>query len=312
MPSSPVSPKPLRSTVLGALLGLLFGIAAALVRNSLDRRLRDASQIKETLDLPVVGTVRIEALGNAAYVPNGRGPMTDQDVESFRILRTNLEFLDVDQPDQVDRRDEPAARGGQVDGGRVARGRLRRVGASARCSSSATCGGPSLPSGCRSSAPRAHRLPRRPGHRRARSCRSCTLSEAEHPAEGPRRRFGVERSRRANSWSSPRARSPSDPAELLGSRRFRDFLEQVVAAYDMVVLDTPPLLSVSDTLEIVPLVDSVVLCIRADQTTRDQARAVKDALAHLPPRTTGIVVTGLKPGREQDYGYYSYAYYGES
>ena len=48
------------------------------------------------------------------------------------------------------------------------------------------------------------------------------------------------------------------------------------------------------------------------QTTRDQARAVKDALAHLPERTSGIVVTGLKPGREHDYGYYSYAYYGES
>ena len=102
------------------------------------------------------------------------------------------------------------------------------------------------------------------------------------------------------------------PAELLGSRRFRDFLDQVVAAYDIVVLDAPPLLSVSDTLEIVPLVDSVLLCIRADQTTRDQARAVKDALARLPERTTAIVVTGLKRGREHDYGYYSHAYYGES
>jgi len=54
-----------------------------------------------------------------------------------------------------------------------------------------------------------------------------------------------------------------------------------------------------------------LLNIRADQTTRDEARAVKDALAHLPERTTGIVVTGLKPGREHDYGYYSHEYYGE-
>jgi len=53
------------------------------------------------------------------------------------------------------------------------------------------------------------------------------------------------------------------------------------------------------------------LRIRADQTTRDEARAVKDALAHLPERTTGIVVTGIKPGREHDYGYYSHEYYGE-
>ena len=54
-----------------------------------------------------------------------------------------------------------------------------------------------------------------------------------------------------------------------------------------------------------------LLCIRADHTSRDEARAVKDALAHLPERTTGIVVTGLKPGREHDYGYYSHEYYGE-
>jgi Mrp family chromosome partitioning ATPase len=95
------------------------------------------------------------------------------------------------------------------------------------------------------------------------------------------------------------------PAELLGSKRFQTFLQEITAAYDTVVIDTPPLLSVSDTLEIVPLADSVLLCIRADQTTRDQARAVQDALARLPERTTAVVVTGLKPGREHDYGYYS-------
>ncbi len=98
------------------------------------------------------------------------------------------------------------------------------------------------------------------------------------------------------------------PAELLGSRRFREFLAEVSAEYDIVIIDTPPLLSVSDTLEIIPLADSVLLCIRVDQTTRDQARAVKEALSHLPERTTGVVITGLKPGRESDYGYYSYAY----
>ena len=310
VPDAPASPKPLRSTIFGGLIGLMLGIGLAFVRDSLDRRLRDSTEIQETLDLPVVGMVRIEALGNAAYVPNGRGPMTDQDVESFRILRTNLEFLDVDNPIKSVLVTSPLPEEG------------KSTVAASLAAANAASGKRTLLVECdlrRPSLPERLSIKRSPGlsdYLAGKASASeilqvVTLSEGEVASNG-----------RASDHPPPAiaagklvviaAGSQSvRPAELLGSRRFRDFLEQVVAAYDTVVLDSPPLLSVSDTLEIVPLVDSVLLCIRADQTTRDQARAVKDALAHLPERTSGIVVTGLKPGREHDYGYYSYAYYGE-
>jgi len=74
------------------------------------------------------------------------------------------------------------------------------------------------------------------------------------------------------------------------------------------VLDCTPLLSVGDALQLVPRVDGVVLCVRAEQTTREQARAARQALEHFPDRPIGVVVTGVKPGHELDYGYYSYAY----
>jgi succinoglycan biosynthesis transport protein ExoP len=98
------------------------------------------------------------------------------------------------------------------------------------------------------------------------------------------------------------------PAELLASKRFAAFLDQVREAYDVVVLDCTPLLSVGDALQLVPRVDGVVLCVRAEQTTREQARAARQALEHFPDRPIGVVVTGVKPGHELDYGYYSYAY----
>ena len=313
VPTSPASPKPVRNTILGGLFGLLLGIGVAFVRDALDRRLRDSTEIQETLDLPVVGMVRVEALGNAAYVPNGRGPMTDQDVESFRILRTNLEFLDVDTPITSVLVTSPLPEEGKstvaasLAAANAAAGKrtllvecdLRRPSLSARLSINRSPGLSDYLAGQAA----AHEI-----------LQVVTLSQSDPVPNGRAKGKAASSTVEASAGKLVVIAAGSHsirPAELLGSQRFREFLEQVVAAYDTVVIDTPPLLSVSDTLEIVPLVDSVLLCIRADQTTRDQARAVKAALAHLPERTTGIVVTGLKPGRENDYGYYSYAYYGE-
>ena len=103
----------------------------------------------------------------------------------------------------------------------------------------------------------------------------------------------------AGSWA-PR------PAELLGSERFHDFLENVARLYDLVICDCAPLLPVGDTLELIPQVDAALICIRLDQTTHEQALAAKAAIEHFPERPTGVVVTGVRPGREgYYYGYYS-------
>jgi non-specific protein-tyrosine kinase len=97
-----------------------------------------------------------------------------------------------------------------------------------------------------------------------------------------------------------------EPAELLASRRFKEFIDQVREVYDLVVLDCAPLLPVGDSLEVIPHADGVLLCVRLDQTTREQARAAKAAIEHLPERPVGLVLTGLRPGREgYYYGYYS-------
>lgn len=311
VPSSPASPKPIRSTVFGGLFGLMLGIGLAFVRDSLDRRLRDSSEIQEALDLPVVGSVRVEALGNAAYVANGRGPMTDQDVESFRILRTNIEFLDVDRPIKSILVTSPLPQEGKST---VAASLAAANAAAGKRTLLVEC---DLRRPCLSGRLAVNRSPGLSDYLAGQAgpadiVQIVALSEGGISANGRNDAAQTIPEADAGKLAVIAAGSQSiRPAELLGSQRFRTFLEEITAAYDTVVIDTPPLLSVSDTLEIVPLVDGILLCIRADQTTRDQARAVKGALAHLPERTTAIVVTGLKPGREHDYGYYSYAYYGE-
>jgi len=314
VPSSPASPKPVRSTVFGGLIGFMLGIGLAFARDSLDRRLRDSNDVQETLDLPVVGSVRVDALGGAAYVPNGRGPMADQDIESFRILRANIAFLDADRPIKSILVTSPQPGEGKstvaasLAAAHAAAGKrtlliecdLRRPCLADRLSINRS---PGLSDYLVGQAEPADVLQvvTLTGQGGARSGNNGGNGDAEPIVEADAGRLVVI----AAGSQSVR------PAELLGSMRFRGFLEEAAAAYDTVVIDTPPLLSVSDTLEIVPLADSILLCIRADQTTRDQARAVKDALAHLPERTTAVVITGLKPGRESDYGYYSHAYASE-
>ena len=86
-------------------------------------------------------------------------------------------------------------------------------------------------------------------------------------------------------------------------------MRQVVEVYDVVIIDSSPLLPVADTLEMLPYVDGAVICVRESKTTRGEARAVKTVLQRFPELATGVVVTGIKPSRSDDAIYaYPYSY----
>jgi Mrp family chromosome partitioning ATPase len=92
----------------------------------------------------------------------------------------------------------------------------------------------------------------------------------------------------------------------------RELLADVTSAYDLVILDTPPLLPVGDTLGLLPGAGAVILCVRSGQTTRDQIQAASEALGRVQPAVSGLVVTGVRArddaGGQGLYPYrYSYA-----
>ena len=305
VPDAPASPKPLRDAIFGLFIGLLLAIVIAFVRHSLDRRLRDSQEVQEELDLPVLGFIRQNALGHAAYVSNGRGYMPEQDVESFRVLRTNLEFFDVDNPPRCIAVTSPLPQEGKST---VAASLAMSFAAAGRRVLLVEC---DLRRPCFAERLSIDAKPGLSDHLGGQASReqvvqTVALSEGVQPATAP----GTARlDGQLGSIDVVTAGTHCErPGELLGSERFRTFIDEVCGAYDFVVVDTPPVLAVADTLKILPLMEGVLVCIRADQTTRDQARAFKIALGNLPERSTGLVITGLKPGRESDYGYYSSEY----
>ncbi|HET8668507.1 MAG TPA: polysaccharide biosynthesis tyrosine autokinase, partial [Terriglobales bacterium] len=86
---------------------------------------------------------------------------------------------------------------------------------------------------------------------------------------------------------------PPQPAELLGSNRMFELLEQWRHEYDHVVIDTPPVLSVTDAVILSVRVDSVLLVIRSAQTTKSAMRRARNILLQVNARLSGVVLNGI-------------------
>ena len=321
-PSGPSSPHKAREAVLGLLLGLLLGVIAAFVRDSMDRRLRKPGDFESSFGLPVIGHVQKRSLGRVAYMSNGAGEVDRLDLESFRILRRNVEFLDPERAPTVVLVTSAVAEEGKTTVASslalvlAAAGKrallvdcdLRRPDLAGRVGVDLSPGLSEYLAGEAST---------------EEISRTVTFSEPSLAA-GKASKNGAGGTAEPDSTAAgsekpvlgplvhelaciPAGTVTSRGSELLGTSRFQEFLEHASANYDVVVLDSSPILPVADTLEILPHVDSIVICARQSRTTRDQARAVRAALARFPPRPTGVVVTGIKP-RGAEYEVYAYSY----
>ena len=101
---------------------------------------------------------------------------------------------------------------------------------------------------------------------------------------------------------------PPNPAELLGSGRMRSMIEELAAEYDFVLLDTPPIQSVTDGLMLTNMVDGVIVVVHAGKTTHEALdngiRKLQEVKAHI----LGFVLNGVKGNQRGNY-YYGYGSY---
>lgn len=103
---------------------------------------------------------------------------------------------------------------------------------------------------------------------------------------------------------------PNNPAELLTSPRFKELLDVVREQYDFVIVDTPPVLAVTDPSVVAPRVDGVVLVMRLTKAARTNSRHATETLEELGAKILGVVVNGLTRGSAGAYGGYGNYRYG--
>jgi polysaccharide biosynthesis transport protein len=104
----------------------------------------------------------------------------------------------------------------------------------------------------------------------------------------------------------PAGTPPPNPAELLASTNMRDVVEQLRGQYDHVVIDTPPVLSVTDAVVLSPRTDAVVLVIRSGHTTKQALRRSRDILMQVNAKVSGVLLNAVDLSSPDYYYYYEY------
>ena len=108
----------------------------------------------------------------------------------------------------------------------------------------------------------------------------------------------------------PGGKRPSNPAELLSSRRFKHLIDLLRDKFDVIIIDTPPLLAVSDPGAVAAIVDGVVLTMRLRRNVKPLATRATKILESVDARLLGVVVNGVssEAGYGYSYGYNDYRY----
>ncbi|GER22683.1 chromosome partitioning protein [Zafaria cholistanensis] len=294
LPTAPISPNTKLALALGGVVGMALGLGYALLRNHLDRRIRSVEAI-ERLGAAVVGTIprdprsaagrRIIETGGIDHADRESHPF----IEALRELRTNLSYTDVDNPPRVivvtssvpgEGKSTVAANLAVAIAGTGRRtvlieGDLRRPVLTEFFGLPSGAGLTDVLSG------------------------SADIDDVLQPY-GPVPELSV----------LGAGRIPPNPSELLGSKAMRSLLTEL--SRDAVVLiDSPPLLPVTDAAILARIGDGALVAVKAGSTTVDELGRALDNLRRVEGRILGTILNQVptRGAGASRYGYYGQYYY---
>lgn len=283
VPSSPVVPNKTRNLAIGILLGGMFGICLALLRDLLDNTVKSQETLEQITGTGVVGYIPFD---KKFQVSPALSFDTDNSsaAEAFRKLRTNLQFLAVDDPPRVIMISSASPGEGKTTASInialalaeaeqnvvLVDGDLRRPSISKYLNALRSVGVSNVLSGA--------------------TPLTEVLQETNYPhltvlAAGP---------------------TPPNPSELLGSRTAEKMIAELRGNFDYVIIDSAPLLAVTDGAVLAAHADGALVVVRAGKTRRDQLTHAMGMLNDVGANLLGAVLT-MMPTRGS--GVYSYNYY---
>jgi capsular exopolysaccharide synthesis family protein len=281
--NTPISPRPVRNVVLAGVLGLVLGLLAAFLADYFDRTLRRREDVERNFEAPVIGQVPFQRRPSKPAIDWTR---FGEGAEAFRTLRANLQYLSVKRPIQTILLTSASAGQGKTTVSANLAIAIARSGSTAIVIEG-DLRRPMLPAafGVDGVGPGLT------GVLVGTSDLDSAVIEIPLPvgASGPAGRG------EGRVWFLPSGPLPPNPPELLSSERMVDLLDEVRTSYDYVIIDSPPLLPVADGLELARIVDGVILVVRRNRTTSDEAREVRDLVDRLGISLLGVVFTDSTP-----------------
>jgi polysaccharide biosynthesis transport protein len=318
-----VSPRTSRNGVLGLLLGIVLGLGLAFLRETLDTRVRNAQEIGDRLELPLLGRVpeppkHLRAENRLSMIDEPSG----LHAEAFRVLRTNVEFSVLDS----------SVRSIMITSAVEQEGKSTTI---ANLAVALARGGQSVAlvdlDLRRPFMDKFFDIGDRPGITQVALGRA-TLDEALVEVElapiKPRStlsgRYELNGHGKGNGNGNGNGNGhggrlmvlgsgpiPPDPGEFVSSHALTSVLLQLQEKAEVILVDAPPLLRVGDAMVLSAKVDAMLLATRMEKVRRPMLTELRRMIETSPARVLGFVVTGAEA--EEGYGYgfgygYGYAY----
>jgi receptor protein-tyrosine kinase len=289
VPAAPVIPETSRNLATGLAVGLALGVGLAVLRDLLDNTVKDRDVLEDVTGVGLVGTVPLDKTRLSTPAISFEED-NSAIAESFRKLRTNLQFLTVDNPPRVITvvSSEPSE-GKSTTAINIALalaetdknvvlidGDLRRPSLHKYMDLIGSVGFSSVLSG------------------------STSLSEVLQATKFPRLTVLA---------AGP---TPPNPSELLGSMAANKLLTELRSQFDYVIIDSAPLLAVTDGAILSASADGAILVAKFGKTKRDQMSHAVGTLRDVGATLLGAVFTMIPTRGSGNYNYnYNYRYYGE-
>jgi capsular exopolysaccharide synthesis family protein len=281
-PTSPVSPQPMRNLGLGLVLGLLLGAGAAVLRETLDTTVKSTGQLEELVPAPILGSISYDTAAVETPLITSLDTYAPRS-EAFRVLRTNLQFIDPDAHHKVF----------------VVTSSLPGEGKTTTAVNLALA----LAEGGEKVALVEGDL------RRPKVAEYLRLESAVGLTTILIGKLALDDAVQATATDGlsvlTSGATPPNPAELLKSGAMAALIASLRDAYDVVLIDAPPLLPVTDGALLAAQADGALLVVRHGRTTTDQVALAVERLDAVGASPVGVIfnMTPAKGGGGYGYGY---------